>query len=183
LSLLNQKQFKQDIKKCFTEKWLNNVRAITSEKKFAQLTLFQTNYSEKNIYLTLGVIIQEWKQDKFFLCLQPRCDSTRLEGDTEFIFLELLKEKEDKFDIILPSGKKCIVAYGRKNRKTIIFTAIKDSVVPTKSLYFNSKDKKYKYVGTLKKTQAQKISNEYGSYLARVGLNESEYLRRNRSKD
>lgn len=178
-----EKKFKKDIKNCFTKEWLQNDSAIYSEEKFARLTLLQTNYSEKNIYLTLGVIIKEWKKDKYFLCLQPRCDSTRLKEDTEFIFLELLAEKDSQFDIILPSGQKCIIVYSRKNRKTISFMPENGTISPTKKLYFNSKDKKYQYIGTLKRTQAQRISNEYGAYLSRVGLNESEYLRRNRPKD
>ncbi len=149
-----EKRFKKDIKGCFTKEWLQNDNAIDSEENFARLTLLQTNYSEKNIYLTLGVIIKEWKKNKYFLCLQPRCDSARLTEDTEFIFLELLAEKDNQFDIILPSGEKCIIAYSRKNRKTVSFTPRAGLVSPTKTLYFNSVNKmKYKYIATLKKTQ------------------------------
>lgn len=180
-----EKQFKKDIKECFTKKWyLQDPQSVDSEKNFALLSLVQSNYLKKNIYLTLGVIVQEKKSQKMFICLQPRCDSTRLDNDTEFIFIELQDEKENKFDIVLPSDGKYIVTYKRKNRKTIVFTPEKGVVSPTGSLYFNSKDKlKYKYITTLKRTQAQRISNEYGAYLSRVGLNESEYLRRNRSKE
>ncbi len=178
-------RFIKDIKKCFTFEWyLDEEVSKSSEKDFAVLSLFQTNYSIKNLYLTLGVILEEKATTKKLLCLQPRCDSSRLTDDTEFIFLELQKERDQKFDIILPSNEKYILDYGRKYRKTITFSQKNNIISPTKALYFNSIDKKkYRYVGTLKRTQSQRISNEYGAYLSRVGLNESEYLRRNRPKD
>lgn len=174
----------KDSKQCFTSKWYgNDSESKKSESDFAALSLLQTEYEKKNIYLTLGVVIQEKTSNLYFLCLQPRCDSTRLENATEFIFVELQSTRDDKFDLILPSGEKFIIAYGRKNRKTILFQAKHDVISPTKLMYFNDiNKKKYKYIATLKKTQAQKISNEYGSSLSRVGLNESEFLRRNRSK-
>jgi hypothetical protein len=173
-----------DSKQCFTNQWYGNeLKSKKSESDFATLSLLQTEYEKKNIYLTLGVIIQEQRNSAYLLCLQPRCDSTRLESTTEFIFIELQPARSDKFDLILPSGEKFIIAYGRKNRKTILFQVKHDVVSPTKLLYFNDiNKKKYKYIATLKKTQAQRVSNEYGAYLSRVGLNESEFLRRNRSK-
>ncbi len=76
------------------------------------------------------------------------------------------------------------VNYGRHNRKTIFFKTSENEIVESKNNdeFIDESNNKYKYICSLKKSHAQKIANEFGAYISRVGLNESEYIRRNRSK-
>jgi hypothetical protein len=46
-------------------------------------------------------------------------------------------------------------------------------------IYFTAKNgTHYKWIGDLRFEQAQRIANKYAAELSRVGLNESEWLRR-----
>jgi hypothetical protein len=187
--LESKTQLKNDVKECFTQKWCcstDNEPKI-SENKFAMITSMITDYAHGKKYLNLGVIIesQEDKKQKF-LCLQPDCDSIRIENTTDFLFIELTEDAE-YFGIIVKNGeefKKCKVAFGKKYRKSISFNDSGKGTVESDDNYeFKDADGKlYKYIGALKKLHAQKIMNDYSAYISRVGLNESEYLRRNRTK-
>ncbi len=174
---------KKDIKKCFTKAWYESEEvAKNAEIKFVKLTTLQTKYTNEKNLLSLGLIIEQLDTQEKYLCLQPRCDSVRLIGDTEFILL-LLDSSNDKFDLLCNDDEKYKIKYNKEFRKTISFKICdsEQAVIPNEDLYYeDSNSKKYKYLAKLKPMQAQKISNEYGSYLSRVGLNESEYLRRNR---
>lgn len=169
------------IKDCFSYQWYNEdeVKTRKSEIDFAVLTTIQTEYVKKNRQLTLGVIIKEMSSNRVLLCLQPRCDSVRLTGEVDFIFLTLEKSTSDKFHLII-NDEKYINRYN-KGRTSIIFKpcSIKQFVINDEEyLYEDIEGKKYQYIATLKKLKAQKIVDEYTSHLSRVGLNESEYLRR-----
>lgn len=177
----DNKTLTRDIKDCFSYQWYNEdeVKTRKSEIDFAVLTTIQTEYIKKNRQLTLGVIIKEMSSNRILLCLQPRCDSVRLTGEVDFIFLTLEKSTSDKFHLII-NDEKYINRYN-KGRTSIIFKpcSIKQFVINDEEyLYEDIEGKKYQYIATLKKLKAQKIIDEYTSHLSRVGLNESEYLRR-----
>ena len=165
-----------------------------SEKQFAVLTSLQNDYNpgEPKI-LGLGVIIEklnfgecEGEGDKF-LCMQPECDSVRLNSTetNEFIFIKLKKCNGNGFNLLLReiNGKigKYSIDLGRKYRLLIPFNPSGgcDVVKSDRNEFKDDNNCGYRYVGILKKSQAQRIANNFGAKLSRVGVNESEYLRRN----
>ncbi|MCL4427578.1 MAG: response regulator receiver domain [Deltaproteobacteria bacterium] len=181
---------KEQHKNCFTKEWYGSEdESKNSEKLFAVVSSMQTDYSE-NIrkFLKLGVIIERINTEPVrYLCIQPECDSVRLDKNekTEFMFLKLkLKKFGENFDLIFDDGSRYEVNYGRKNRKTILFKTSGNEIVEPQNdgEFIDVSNNKYKYICSLKTSHAQKIANEFGAYISRVGLNESEYLRRNRSK-
>lgn len=174
---------------CFTKIWnASEPESIKSEKDFALLSLVQTIYTNNPKSLTLGVVIEKQIEgheiSSKLLCLQPRCDSTRLDEKTDFLFLELkeLKESEVRFDLFFnEEDKKYKVVYNKEARKNISFASSINKVVESKgNIFTDTNDIKYKFISTLKDFQAQRIANSFGTYISRIGLNESEYLRRNR---
>lgn len=167
----------EDVKQCFTKEWFGEEeKARESEKNFAVLTSIVTEYVS-NPYLTLGAIIE--KSSEKFLCLQPRCDSIGLKKKTNFIFLKLIPD-EEKFDIVLRDGSKYKIKYSLQNRQNFLFNP---DVEGKKVLFSNLKnmqdDVEFTYIASLKRLHAQRIANEFSAYISRVGLNESEYIRRN----
>lgn len=179
--LKENKTFFKDLKDCFTHNWYSQEEgeARQSEKDFASVTTIQTEYINKKRQLTLGVIIKREDTGTLYLCLQPRCDSVRLRDNTDFIFLTLTPSTIDKFHLIIDNNK-YLVKYN-KGRKSIIFepcTTNQIIISDEQKLYTDIDTNTYKYITTLKKFKAQQIVNEYTSHLSRVGLNESEYLRR-----
>lgn len=167
----------EDVKKCFTHEWFGEEeKARESEKNFAVLTSIVTEYGS-NPYLTLGAIIE--KSSEKFLCLQPRCDSIGLKKKTNFIFLKLILD-EEKFDILLRDGSKYKIKYSLKDRQNFLFNPDPEG---KKVLFPNLKnmqdDVEFTYIASLKRLHAQRIANEFSAYISRIGLNESEYIRRN----
>lgn len=178
-----QKQVRKDVKECFSKAWFQNEGVSRkSEIDFVRLTTLQTKYTDKPVNLTLGVIIENVESHEKFLCLQPPCDSVRLEEPIDFIFIQLNSSTE-KFDLLCGLDNKYKIKYSKEYRKTIKFKINEETssvLAGEDKTYEDINGKKYQYLATLKKMQAQKIANEYGAYISRVGLNESEYLRRNR---
>ena len=82
--------------------------------------------------------------------------------------------------IVLRDGSKYKLKYSLKNRQNFAFNP--DSVAK-KVLFTDSKilqgETEFRYIATLKRLHAQRIANEFSAYISRIGLNESEYIRRN----
>ncbi|MDX9755974.1 response regulator receiver domain [Sulfurimonas sp. RIFOXYB12_FULL_35_9] len=170
-------KFIKDIQTCYTKEWyLEEADAKISEQNFAVLSSLVTEYIS-NPYLMLGVIVE--KASNKYLCMQPRCDSIRLGNETNFIFLQLVRDNKN-FDIVLRDGSKYKLKYSLKNRQNFAFNP--DSVAK-KVLFTDSKilqgETEFRYIATLKRLHAQRIANEFSAYISRIGLNESEYIRRN----
>jgi len=69
-------------------KILLNSEDDDSNHRFSHLMASRTFYGDKQKTLKLGTIIRGETCEKYFLCVQPVCDSVRLNGDTKFLFVE-----------------------------------------------------------------------------------------------
>lgn len=149
--------------------------------------------------LTLGTILQlrEGEKDTFLICLQPRCDSVRLEKDKiwKFPFL-VLEEMKGKLNIVIkafgkdlnPVDKKLF--YEPKPRNQIVYgfkSVTGDSIISTNdggvfklqtadSITENRKE--FLWIADLKDFVAQKIADEMSNRVGSVGFDEYEWLRR-----
>ena len=177
----------QDIHNNSTMLLCDNADAIKmSNILFAKLT------HHKNIFLpqrecpilTLGTVIRSIKKNKYYLCIQQRCDSLRIDGDRRFLFLPLV-DTGGETHIIINNGNDYKVAKSTFELKTIIFEADKikrcicsKRVEGVENFVFTSiYNEKYEWVLELKELHAQRILNSYCANLARVGIDESEWLR------
>lgn len=157
---------------------------------FAKLTHHKNIFLPQieNPILTLGTIIYSSSADCYYLCIQQRCDSLRIDGIRRFLFLPLV-ESGGETHVVVTDEKQLQVAKSSYDIKTIKFQASEDKRCICSKLIKDEKTKKDRYVFTsihneefewileLKDLHAQRILNSYSAHLARVGLDESEWLR------
>lgn len=159
--------------------------------------------SQKNHYgrplnkpmLTLGTVLRQAGDgspadpNKYWICIQPRCDCVRINASRTFIFLPLFSDNKKGFGIVLKTGdgyskykitdknyeyRSFVFPISDKNEK-IVRAKYDDE---EKIFYFTSiEGEKFVWVTELKNEHAQRVANEIGSTLSRVGVNESEWLR------
>ena len=163
----------------------------TSNHVFSHLMSSRTFYGNKPKSLGLGVIVHNCVDDKYFLCLQPVCDSVRLEEDTVFLFVELSKSDDDRWKrsshiIVKGSGAtvqlfceaksdKCYVAaFSPDRRYQRVLEKKSNEGIPE---FVDKCKKKYVWVDQLKPSHAQRAVENLARDLSRVGLTESVWLR------
>jgi len=138
--------------------------------------------------LELGVLIADADRH-YWVCIQPLCDSVRLEKATARVPLLPCRASEDKakFDLVLSADDEILQLALRPHPSEI--EVVEFAVTPTTKdvgatfvegeWRFTSKSRgAYMYVSQLKPDQAQRIVQDLGTTASRVGLNESEWLRR-----
>lgn len=167
------------------------------EEKFSVLTHHKSNYANPTYLpkLTLGTIIQGKLTKHYWLCVQQKCDSVRLNDQPRrFLFLPLLVPKDNgKFNFLIPTDTSFVkvkVDLNTHSLRTIKFTRNKEGAVYARKFgksdnfffiqYYKerTKDENFKWILDLKDAHAQRISNSYAAKLSRIGLDESEWLRR-----
>lgn len=160
--------------------------AAASNRQFSLLTTIRTNYNPKVApLLTLGSVVRK-KDNTYWLCIQPKCDSVRIEKNRPFLFLPLkiIIDETSKFDLL--------VNYGG----TDIFLKIVNAIYKTEFYSFKHDQNKevrgvfadgkvsfigptiMEWIGDLKNDFSQSISNSFSVGLSRVGMDHSEWLRR-----
>lgn len=171
-------------------------KPLELDYKFASLTSMKNQYViDRRPILTLGTILKKESGDldeseKYWLCLQPRCDCVRIEDNRNFFFLHLEKTEEDnKFDIVVKIDG---LDYEKLKIKQKFFKSMHfqfssnnadDQVVRAEreenDYIFETTDKlRFKWISELKNQHAQRIANNFAVNISRVGLDESEWLRR-----
>jgi hypothetical protein len=146
-------------------------------------------YENARRELHLGVILREiGEKPRYMLCLQPACDSVRINGETRaFIFCFMnVPEVGKPFThavtdlnnnhihlVLKPKVTDCHVSN---------FTTGTDALCAAKDddgrfIFKDAKGCKYEWIAELKTEHAQRAAEEFGRMLSRVGLTESEWLR------
>lgn len=176
------------------------------DELFSTLTHHKSNYMIPSYTptLSLGSVVKEEKRGNYWLCIQQRCDCVRIGDDEErrFLFLPLKKvEKTEKFTFIgiennllirlLLNDKtynvRTIKFKSTLNGKVVsVMTNGKYTFTPVyssnHSSYNSEIDGNFIWIMDIKDSHAQRIANNFAAKLARVGLDESEWLRRKREK-
>ncbi len=127
--------------------------------------------------------------NKYYVCIQPLCDSVRLKEDTNFTFLRISKVKSGKpFSHVMRSDmgvhiRLCIEA-SSKRLNVFKFSACDNSrVVKAEKEHgkFLFREKLYgedvEWCGEFKQAVSQEIVNAVSASIARVGLDSFEWLR------
>jgi hypothetical protein len=197
--------FERKIEKSLTKTFTKDEEdSDVSDYKLSAITsLKRTNgYLEFPPILTQGTILKEANpNDKFWLCILPKCDCVRIKNERTFLFLPLIKiEGEKGFHFVIEVEKELEVEaeteveinkyvklkidystyglIGYNFKPTDSDDSTVRAVAENGSYYFVSGKNKFKWVCELKTSQAQRISNEFAAKLSRVGLDESEWQRR-----
>ena len=195
--LSNKKQ--ENIYKTLTQTFCaEGADATELDHRFAILTSLKNRYgrSEHKPILTLGTIIKSEssgssnESGKFWLCVQPRCDSVRIRGARNFFFLPLeVVDGDTKFDLVLEDKenkfKKLRIHYKIYESANFEFVpdGSEEQVIRAKEenkkfVFYTTDKTRFEWVSELKSEHAQRIANDFAAKLSRVGLDESEWLRR-----
>jgi hypothetical protein len=145
--------------------------------------------------LTLGTVLQQKDNGVYYLCIQPSCDAYRVQSSgRDFLFLPLNVANE-KFDIVLDGTGVDIrgltiskdvydlVKFSFKPLDATCDTVVKALKDKDGAYSFSSDDNKgktlvFRWIGDIVETHALRIVHDYISKLGRVGIDESEWLRR-----
>lgn len=165
------------------------VKADHSNIQFAILTTVKPDYQLSKVHLTLGTVLKDQsKTPSYWLCMQPKCDSVRIDTRTRaFLLLKLNISDPNSFHLIVdPKAPTFLkIKYEIYKSKLTEFKSDENGNVSSfeedgKVLFrIVENNKNMIWIGELKNDIAQSISNTFSSQLSRVGLNPSEWLRRN----
>lgn len=176
-----------------TQLFLNNSEMGSQQgidQRFSILTHHKSLFIPSNTIhkLTLGTVVKSTVvSDKYYICIQQRCDSVRIQQNTDRKFLFIpLKISDGKFDIITPEGVRLKKVNDSFSIRTIKFVCTNDYgvIVAEKDdkgkPVFTQKytDEQFEWILDLKDLHAQRIIIDYTTKLSRVGLDESEWHRK-----
>jgi hypothetical protein len=164
--------------------------AARSNEEFAALMSLKTHYTHPIPQLQLGTLLSKGTgaSRSYWLCVQPRCDSVRLDGYRAFPLLPLTvaSDTRPKFDIVLLKRDAESVKLRLSGRpydlSMVSFLPTPDgadailAVSSRKRYRFNAEKAVYWWEGDLKDEHAQRVADNLAFQFGRVGLTESEWL-------
>ena len=170
--------------------------ADRSNRQFAKMMHVKTRYGGRPPSLTLGTILfsTEEKGGTYWISLQPKCDSVRIEETRAFPFIPLMPMKGQRCDfeiVVSHRGSWPLLRVPNKPAAMRMFRfdptdKAKGQVTATwsgLSWDVTSVDNHlFEWVAELKDEHSQRIANEFASSFSRVGVNESEWVRRSGKK-
>ncbi len=167
-------------------------QADESNRQFAKLMHVKTRYQSPPPSLTLGTILfSETDQcGKYWICLQPKCDSVRIGERRSFPIVPMTQVQKPKCDFeIVVRHRDCwiLLRVPRKPAEINMFTFEPDddsmnkvTATSMEALWkiTSTEGTTFEWVAELKDEHAQRIANEFASGFSRVGVSESEWVRR-----
>jgi hypothetical protein len=165
------------------------------EHEFAALTTLKSDYRTTfrppallpgTVLKALPPVGDATQKSRYWVCIQPACDCVRLEEPRLFPFLELARD-DGNFNLVLPDNNDFVrvrVVYKPHQLQSVHFAPTEGSnmvrgVRSDEGIHFAATDtSRFLWIAELKFEQAQRIINKYSSIQSRVGLDESEWLRR-----
>lgn len=162
-----------------------------SNHVFSHLMASRTFYGDMPKTLKLGSIVYKKSEERYLLCIQPVCDSVRLEKDRKFVFVELIESDPESGNqashiVSKEDGKIVELFYQAKSYQCYVAEFSPDphskQVITKQSrtgeaVFVDKSRKTYVWLDQLKTSHAQRAVENYASDLSRVGLTESEWLR------
>lgn len=171
----------------------DDVDGCDKDKEFALLMSTRTRYGQPPPQLTLGTVVRHNinKNPQYLLCVQPRCDSFIRKGEERaFLFLRLIESGDFSIaDVVIRDRRK--VKSFKVDLKPYEIRQIKFQVEQDETIvrsYAKGPGWAFKtagdppdeltWIADLRRDHAQRIVNRLAARMSRVGLTESEWLRR-----
>lgn len=175
--------------------------SLKAKNDFSHETLSAVECKRRDLLsLKPGTILPTIKQGSiikheqhYYVCMQPLCDSVRIEHHTNFIFLKIESVNGQKsfthvlrnidgdflkFNIKPGSKDIYIFKLGPDPRtNTVKVVNVGDQYI-VKSLKDDGQESSLLWLGELKANVAQSIANKLAEQISRVGLDTNEWLRR-----
>lgn len=138
--------------------------------------------------LTLGSVVKLVnRKTRYLLCVQPACDTVRITEDRYFPFIELVAQKAAKSteNLVIRDGEKRVVVCVSTKAGSRLYDMFKPDASHTvraesedgKFLFQSTINQIYWWLGDIDPLKAQRIATEVSGSLARVGIDEYEWLR------
>jgi hypothetical protein len=180
-SLLTTTKLTEEEEKKFTKevKKINSGIKLDDEEILKRFSAISTTRTSENSFLQLGCILEmKGEPQKYYLCLQPPCDSVRLNGDegTRFIFCGLKPDPASNISFYIKNGREN-KAFQVDYRSRYIFVFKGGDTISLKVPLVSENEEKFSCIGQLKPMFAQKIANEFAATISRVGIDQFEWLR------
>lgn len=167
-------------------------KARMADARLAGRMSMKSRHDNPRPHLALGAILSTGNGTKrrYWLCLQPRCNSVRLEEPRPFpiVPLSIVKNSSAPFDLVVPGlrGGHVKLKVARKSYELSMERfapsdsgKVEAEVHARRGYCFRSMSRKlYEFQGELRPEKAQRIVQEFASQFERIGLNDSEWLRR-----
>jgi hypothetical protein len=174
--------------------------ASKAAREFARLTSFKREVGRVRLdgfkpRLTLGALLKVRRgaddpvdneiEGDFLLCVQPRCDSVRIDAPRAFPFQQA-KYDPGAFNLIVDGeGAAGYLLLDTKPMNTVMLKfqpeAGKDAIFARKDgdsyLFTDVRGRQFEWVGDLDDMKAQRLASEIGASMHRVGVDELEWLR------
>jgi hypothetical protein len=182
-------EFRQNLTRLFFDEF-DGQEAEKADTAFAMLLSLRHLYGDAKRTLHLGTVLRDEKK-RFWLCVQPVCDSVRLGDRAGFPLLQLKKGKPaSKSRICFPvgTGKKTEMLSSTAKAdeiKVVHFDPdpASERVVFEKStsgserhIIRSADGTTYVWLAELKTAHSNRVAHKLGEQLARVGLDESVWL-------
>ena len=171
-------------------------RAEEANHQFARMMHVKTRYGGRPPTLTLGTILfsESEEHTTYWICLQPKCDAVRINGSRAFPMVPMTQitgQRKD-FEIVVPHREAwALLRVPRKPSEIVMFTfecndpSIEQVTATCTDLAWRfdpTTGPSFEWVAELKDEHAQRIANEFAGSFSRVGVNESEWVRRSGKK-
>lgn len=183
------------------EEQFTDLLAPASEKELAQRSdadfamLLSLRHGWRRLpMLQLGSVLVDERNRRYWLCVQPVCDSIRLEGPTRFPMLRLERwetyARKQQFHIVVPGPAPAdppLRLWAASKPQDLQIIEVCPTVAATArfqrdkegALRLTTTDgASLVWLGQLKPAHAQRVAETFGRWMTRVGLDESEWLRR-----
>jgi len=167
---------------------VDDADAEASNLRFAALMTTKTRYGHGAPALTLGTVVRA-EDDRYWLCLQPACDSVRLDGLVPFPFAPLRTvDGIGECDLVVPFGEiarrfrlpnriRDIRLFGFTAGETGRVLGVSPSADDTR-WFFSGPDGQFEFLAELRDPAAQRVVQDLAGRMSRVGLDEPEWVRR-----
>ena len=158
--------------------------ATSADERFAMLLTLRTVYDRPERVLSLGTIVAD-QNDRYWLCMQPACDSLRItEGRRRYPFLPLAVNPSAFHFVVEDRGATVRLKLSGKPADIRHWTfkadrrarAVLASGEPHR--FHTTGDRWFRWIAQLNEGHAQRAAQDVGAEQSRLGLAESEWLRR-----
>lgn len=157
--------------------------ARAADERFAMRMTLKLVHDRPERILSIGTVVAD-KHGDYWLCIQPACDSLRIKGTRRYPFVPL-RVVTTKFDYVVEDNGQAV--YLRLSRKPLeiehwTFRAgsrVQAVVAKGDPLCFvTTSRRRFRWVAQLNEGHAQRAAHRLGVEQSRVGLAESDWLRR-----
>ena len=191
---------KSRLRKQATEPFLKHAGdSLLANRRFAALLCLKTRYPGRPPRLSIGSLLcsGDGDEDRYFLCLQPKCDSVRLSTLTGFPLIPLIplsnvdvNNQGSSLRLVLETSKDQWGDFGINPKPSdLTISFFKPSPEPPGEVvatetedgsyrFEDENGRQYRWIAQMKDEHALGIAGEVASALARPGPNDAEWLRK-----